>query len=244
MMPLCISLFFIGMAFFAKVQCRRRLYLLIGFLTLVITSNQFLVTQAFNFWEFKPKSTTDLVGTYDVGVVLTGGMINWSTLKTDHVGMGNSGDRFVQAFTLYKNQKIRKILISGASPRKLAQIGRGEGKEAKKFLVAWGVPEEDIILEEAARNTRENAFYTEKILSDQFPGQRYLLLTSSFHMKRSLACFEKVGLNIDTYPVDFYGGDYTFKWDFWIPEPDAIASFNLVWREWVGFWVYKLMGYC
>ncbi len=244
MMPLCIGIFFIVLALYAKSKFRQKLYTMLGLGILVLISNSYFCNIAFNALEFRPKNISSFSGTYDVGVVLTGGMINWSTLKSDHIGIGQHGDRIVQSFLLYKNHKIGKILISGASPKALADNGRGEGKEAKKLLIAWGVPESDIILEERARNTRENAVFTNKMVSKKFSNQRIILITSSFHMKRALACFQKVGLKVDTYPADFYGGAYQLKWDFLIPEPNAIASFNLVWREWFGFFVYKVMGYC
>ena len=244
-MPFSIFFILCILGFRSKHKKRKQRFFIIAFGWLYLTSNNYLVNEVFNAWEYDYKNISDIQKPCDVGIVLSGGMIGVSAFRSDHPVLGVHADRFSEAFLLYKAGKIKKILITGISPKALLKQKKGEVRLAAQLLVQWGVKPEDIILEEKARNTHENAVFTSKILNSAFPGQRYLLITSSFHMRRALGCFTKAKVNADVFPADFYGGRYamTFK-DYLIPDPDAQANFELLWREWVGYVMYKIAGYC
>ena len=243
-MPFSIFFVLSICAFCVKRYIAKKTILFIAFAWLFITSNNYLVNKAFLFWEHKVGNINDLQKTYDVGIVLSGGMIN-STVFTDHPVLGIHADRFSEAFLLYKAGKIKKILITGTSPDYLLKVKKGEVRQASQLLVHWGVKQEDIILEEKARNTHENADFTAKILNTKFPGGKYLLITSAFHMRRAAGCIEKSKVKADLFSADGYGGNFpiTFK-DLLVPDPDAASSFELLWREWIGYIMYKMAGYC
>src|SRR5258706_7873052 len=76
----------------------------------------------------------------------------------------------------------------------------------KKFLVEIGIPPEDIIIENKSNNTYENAIFTKEILQRDFPNGRFLLFTAAFHMRRAVACFKKVGMEVTPYGTDRYSG--------------------------------------
>ncbi|WP_254561752.1 YdcF family protein [Dyadobacter diqingensis] len=245
LMPLSISMILILYALAAKKARRKKTAIITSFSILFLISNTYLINKAFNWWEYKPVNLKEVSKTYDVGVLLTGGLINMSEADSDHPGLGIHADRFLQAYLLYKNGKIGKIIITGASPKIQTDYGNGEAQQAAKLLIQWGVNPQDIILEQKAKNTRENALYTAKILNQQFPGKHYLLITSAFHMRRAVGCFEKAGIKTDQFPADFYGNGYPNKIkDFIIPDPEVLGYSQLLFREWVGIIVYKIMGYC
>jgi len=241
------SIFFILSlgAFFVKKYRTKKNLLIVSFTLLFITSNNYLVNKAFLWWEHQSVNISALPTTYDVGIVLSGGLINTDMFNSDHSILGIHADRFSEAYLLYKAGKIKKILITGTSNFSLLRGRKGEVWQASQFLIKWGVRPEDIILEQKARNTHENAVFTSKILNSKFPKGKYLLITSAFHMRRAHACFTKSGVKTDLFPADFYGGDYPALFeDIVIPDPDAASGFELLWREWVGFIIYKIMGYC
>jgi uncharacterized SAM-binding protein YcdF (DUF218 family) len=66
----------------------------------------------------------------------------------------------------------------------------------RDVLMAFGVPEDNILLEDQSRTTYENALRTRDLLG---PGHSIALVTSAFHMKRAVALFAQVGF--DVYPV-------------------------------------------
>ncbi|WP_247233806.1 YdcF family protein [Telluribacter sp. SYSU D00476] len=245
LMPFSIVLLLLLFSLIIRKQTYSQRAVLIALVTLYLISNGYLVSRAYNWWEHEPKNINSLQQTYDVGVVLTGGMISVPSLKVDHPGLGNHADRFMQAYLLYKAGKIRKILISGRDhPDKMAK-NLGDGQQAAALLAQWGVAPGDIILEGTSRNTRENAVNSATVLKSRFPAGKYLLITSAFHLRRAQGCFEKAGIATDTFPADIYGGDFapSVK-QLLVPDPEVVGYSHLLWHEWIGYMVYKLVGYC
>ena len=58
------------------------------------------------------------------------------------------------------------------------------------------------IFEDASRTTWENAVNSRDLLKPK-PGERFLLVTSSFHMPRSMGAFRMAGFEVEAYPVDW-----------------------------------------
>ncbi|HEV7348001.1 YdcF family protein [Telluribacter sp.] len=245
LMPFSLALLLLIYALLSKKKSRARGAVGAALLILYLSANSYLVSRAYNWWEYPYQTIASVRQTYDVGVVLTGGMISVPTLKADHPSFGNHADRFLQAYLLYKAGKIRKILISGRDHPAFMARNLGDGQLAAALLVQWGVAPGDVLLEGTSRNTRENALNSAAILKEKFPGGKYLLITSSFHLRRSLGCFEKAGIRAASFPSDFYGGDFTpTVRQLLVPDPEVLGYTHLLWHEWVGYAVYKLMGYC
>lgn len=243
-MPLSIVFFILTYSFLTKSDRRRRQAVGLVIVLLLLASNSYLVTKAINAWEHKFINLTEVKATYDVGVLLSGGLIANSTPRQDHPALGSHGDRILQAYLLYKHGKIRKILITGASGETLMARKLGETRQAALLLASWGVPAKDILFEEKARNTHENAVFSGRILNKMFPSGKYLLITSAFHMRRSTGCFEKMGIKTDPFPADFRGGYNRFTIQRLVPDPEAFAYFCMLWHEFVGLMAYKAVGYC
>jgi uncharacterized SAM-binding protein YcdF (DUF218 family) len=244
-MPLSIALFLLLYALVTKGDKNRKRTVLVTFILLLLISNSCLVNKAFNWWEPKPLNLGSIHQVYDVGILLSGGLITSNYPDEDHAWMGRHGDRVLQTYLLYKAGKIRNILITGTSSEAVMAAGKGETRRAAALLVKWGVPAHAIFYEEKARNTRENALFSARILKEKFATGKYILITSAFHMRRSAGCFAKAGIKTAVFPADFFGNYYeiTFK-NVVIPDPDALAYFSLLWHEWVGYVVYSLAGYC
>ncbi|KAA6436672.1 YdcF family protein [Dyadobacter flavalbus] len=244
-MPLSIAFFLMLYALFTKKDRRRKRAVLLTVIFFMLISNSYIVNKAFNWWEPRPSNIGSIHQVYDVGILLSGGLIASNDPAEDHAWMGRHGDRVLQTFLLYKSGKIRNILITGTSSEAVMAAGKGETRQAAAMLVKWGVPAHAILYEEKARNTRENALFSARILKEKFASGKYILVTSAFHMRRSAGCFVKAGVKADLFPADFYGNYYgvTLK-SAVIPDPDALAYFSLLWHEWVGYVVYSLAGYC
>ncbi|MCE7066317.1 YdcF family protein [Dyadobacter sp. CY326] len=243
-MPLSIVFFLLIYGLIVSNNRKRKLLVASALLILFFISNNFLVNKALNWWEAKPVNLSEVKGVYDVGVLLSGGLMDANAPGEDHAVLGKRGDRVLQTFLLYKAGKIKKILITGTSNDQLMLEGKGETRLAAALMVQWGVPASDILFEEKARNTRENAKFSAQILNKKYPDGKFILITSAFHMRRSAGCFAKAGIQAATFPADFYGGYYDLQLqDFLIPDPDAIAYFSMLWHEWIGNVVYKVIGY-
>ena len=71
-----------------------------------------------------------------------------------------------------------------------------------KEFEALGIAHERITAEEQSRNTVENAVFSQLLAHPQ-PGERWLLVTSAYHMPRAMAAFRAAGFAVEAYPVDW-----------------------------------------
>ena len=71
---------------------------------------------------------------------------------------------------------------------------KSEAILTRELLIRLGVPDSAIIVEPASRNTYENALFTREILKEKYPNAtpRLLLITSAWHMRRSMGCLPSV----------------------------------------------------
>ena len=244
-MPFSICLILLLIGILSQHKKRKKIALLLCLGGMFFISNTYIVNKALLWWEYKLVNVQDIQKTYDVGIVLSGGLMNTPKFNSDHPGLGANADRFFHAYWLYKKGKIKKILISGISSASWMENNKGETKQAAQLLVQWGVLASDIIFEERSRNTYENAIFSGRILNKLFPKGDYLLITSAFHMKRSYACFTKAGITVDAFPANFYGINYSLEMrDYLVPDGNMIRYTNMLWHEWIGYLTYKAVGYC
>ena len=207
-----------------------------------VISNSFLMDEIVRAWEYCDDDIYLKDSKYDVAIVLGGmGRIDERQQRFD---FGFSGDRLFQTLELYHKKRVGKLLITGGS----GSISHPEHREAiyiKKYLKAIAIPDSAIIIENNSKNTYENAVFTKQILdSMQFNGS-ILLVTSSFHMRRSIAIFNKAGYkNVTPYITNKFTGERKFQFDYcFIPNIEAVFSLNLILHEMAGYVTYKLKGY-
>lgn len=243
-MPLSFVFYALLYALFTRNPRRKRNALLLGMGLLYVFSNEYLVNEVLAWWERPPTTVSGAEAPYDVAIVLTGGIINERRQLPGRVLFDRGADRLLQPLQLYRHGQVRKILISGGTFEidTLAQAEREAA--AQQFLIDCGVKQDDIIWEHRSRNTRENAVNSAKILKERFPNQRYLLITSAFHMRRAEGCFQKAGVRFKAYPADIRSGDRTFRFDLLFPKEEALGTTYFLVREWIGYLAYRVMGYC
>lgn len=103
-----------------------------------------------------------------------------------------ASDRIVVTAVLARKYPGARVVFTGGN----ANLISGEAKEADfaaGLFESLGIDKSRLILESRARNTYENAQFT-KAMVDPKPGERWLLVTSAFHMPRSVGLFRKAGL--------------------------------------------------
>ncbi len=207
-----------------------------------VISNSFLIDEVVRAWEYCDDDIYLKDTKYDIAIVLGGmGRIDERQQRFD---FGFSGDRLFQTLELYHQKRVGKLLISGGS----GSISNPNHREAiyiKKYLKNIAIPDSNIIIESNSKNTYENAVFTKQILdSIQFKGS-ILLVTSSFHMRRAIAIFNKTGYkNLTPYITNKITGERKFGFDYcFIPNIEAVFSLNLILHEMVGYITYKLKGY-
>jgi len=207
-----------------------------------VFSNSFLVDEIVRAWEYEDDAIYLKETHYDLAIVLGGmGRVDERQQRFDFTG---AGDRLFQTLDLYYKKRIAKILITGGS----GSVNKPNLREAvyiKKYLETIAVPDSNLIIESNSKNTYENAIFTRHVLdSIKFKGS-ILLVTSSSHMRRSLAIFKKAGFNnITPYVTNKFSGKRKFEFDHcFIPNSEAINIFNVIFHEIVGYIIYKFKGY-
>ena len=133
-----------------------------------------------------------------------------------------------------------RLLVSGGADALILE-GEGDGETAPRLLEALGVDRARLLLDNEARNTEENALFSKR-LADPQEGETWLLVTSAFHMPRSVGLFRKAGFPVVPWPSDYrtsgaervgLAEDNIF---------DSTQNAALAIREWIGLGVYWLTG--
>lgn len=240
--PIVWILAFIVYSFFSKIEKNKKRARVIAGVMFLFFSNAFILDETMRSWEIDAVKYESLQKPYEVGIVL-GGILGYDQ-DLDRLQFYRGADRLWQAVELYKMGKIKKILFVGGS----GDIRHPELKEGRfvlRYLQTIDIPERDILIENESKNTRENALFTKAILDKAEIKGPFLLITSATHMRRSLACFEKAGLQADAYSTDRYTGK---KRVFYIehlllPNVEVFRKWDVLIHEWVGMITYKLAGY-
>ena len=209
-------------------------------LLLFFTNTAFYNT-AMHLWEIPAVMDKDIKQTYDAGIVL-GGVLNYDPTM-DKIQFNKSNDRLMHAVDLYEKGRIRKIVFVGGSGSLLHPEFK-EAEHIKKFLLTLGIPDSNIVIETESKNTHENAVNIKAILDKKIPNGKFLLITSAFHMRRSLGCFQKAGMEVTPYSTDRMSGDWRWDLDFLlVPHTDILESWDVLLHEIMGEIMYKLAGY-
>ncbi len=229
-------------AFFSKSKVASKRILISAMIVFYIFSNGYLAEEALRLWEQNSAFYSEDEKRYDVGIVLSGGLVDYDE-STNKLVYGQSSDKIMQALKMYKEGVINKILISGSSGSLLGSE-YNESVLARTFLLNMGINKNDILIEPISRNTHENAVETNKLLLDQFPDGDFLLFTSALHMRRANACFKKEGVNIDIYSTNntIVRRKNSFEFMF-LPSALSIYQWDALIHEITGFIIYKITGY-
>jgi uncharacterized SAM-binding protein YcdF (DUF218 family) len=137
---------------------------------------------------------------YDAIVVLTGGLIPSSGLIPFPSMDEHMFRRLDEAWRLYR-LRPKPIIVSGGHVNPFTPA-MNENKIARDYLIVWGVPKGDVLGEDVSRDTFESAVEVQKILRKK-GWQRYLLVTSAFHMPRSMLVFRAKAPEPLPAPGDF-----------------------------------------
>jgi len=227
-------------AVFSKDEKRKKKCLRWGLALTLVFSNPFIFDEAVRAWEIPATAYAD-VKPHDVGIVL-GGMSSYDP-QLGRAQFYRGVDRLIQGVDLYRKGLIKKIVFTGGSGSILHPELK-EGNYINRYLLEMGVPKEDFLVESESQNTRENALYTKQLLEKEKIDGSYLLITSGFHMRRSIGCFNKAGMTVDHYSTDRYAGPRKFEFDhLFIPNISALNDWNNLIHEIVGFITYKIAGY-
>jgi len=172
--------------------------------------------------------------------VLGGGEQNAQSYAWQQVSLGSAGERPLALLKMVAQLPATTPIVFTGGTGKMAEQGMSGAQVMQQLLVDHGIPIERVIFEGQSRNTVENAVLSKLLVSPQVD-ENWLLVTSAFHMPRSMAIFCKVGWPMQAYPVDFRSRKdnlLRLDWDF----AKHLKNLNMAYKEWLGIIAYKVAG--
>lgn len=175
------------------------------------------------------------------GIIILGGSIE-ADISAAHgtAVVRGAPDRIIAAAALARKYPNARIVFSGGSPNLISNDAR-EADYAAAIFESLGIAKSRLIMERGSRNTQENAEFSKALVAPK-AGERWLLVTSAYHMPRSVGLFRKAGFVAEAYPVDWRVGDLGDALDFATTAVDGLARTDLAMREWMGLVAYRATG--
>jgi uncharacterized SAM-binding protein YcdF (DUF218 family) len=173
-------------------------------------------------------------------IVLGGGLEGAINLARGGYDINSGGDRYLEAAVLAHRYPNAKIVVSGGIGTLLLE-GEGDADTAAKLFAALGIPANRLILEGTSRTTFENVENIRKLVTPG-PDETWLLVTSAFHMPRSMGLFRKAAIPVEPWPVDYRTSGREGIGLMRDNPLDSLATTTLAIREWCGLIAYKFVG--
>ncbi|MBP9753080.1 MAG: YdcF family protein [Proteobacteria bacterium] len=128
------------------------------------------------------------------GIILLGGNYSIQLTTPEKPVFNLAASRLFEGILLAKQYPDKKIIFTGTAM---------EAAITKDYFLKAGIKEEQFIIDSMAKNTKNNASGVKDLLKEDAQ-KPMLLVTSAFHMKRSVLLFQKEGINVIPYPVDYH----------------------------------------
>jgi uncharacterized SAM-binding protein YcdF (DUF218 family) len=175
------------------------------------------------------------------GVIVLGGPIDADLSVAHNMPVTHAGaDRLMVAAALARRYPNARFVFTGGSANLISNDAK-EADYAAEIFVGLGISKTRLIMERLSRNTYENAVFSKALVAPK-PGERWLLVTSAYHMPRSVGLFRKAGFAVEPYPVDWRVGDRSDLLSFNNLTVDGLARTDTAMREWMGLVAYRLAG--
>ena len=175
------------------------------------------------------------------GVITLGGTINqYITTARGQPSLTDGGERLTELVHLAHRFPNARLIFSGGSGA-LIDSSLKEADSARVCFDQMGLSGRNIMYEDRARNTYENALYSKELVGDEAAGRKWVLITSAAHMPRAMGVFRQAGWNIMAYPVD-YSTDGRSGFELQFRPIRGLSSLNKAMREWIGLVVYRVLG--
>jgi uncharacterized SAM-binding protein YcdF (DUF218 family) len=177
------------------------------------------------------------------GIVVLGGAIDEVvSAARGQTTFDEGGERITEGVILAKRYPDARVIYTGGTASFVPGAPSSEALLARSLMAQMGIAPETVTIEDKSRNTEENARFTAAIVRPE-PSQRWLLVTSAFHMPRAMGVFRKAGFQPIAYPVSFYTigrrrDDLVLK--YWPAR--NLRMFELAVHEWIGLTAYWISG--
>jgi uncharacterized SAM-binding protein YcdF (DUF218 family) len=175
------------------------------------------------------------------GMVVLGGALSPDVSHARNtVALNEAAERLTAVAELARRYPDARIIFSGGSGAVIF-AERPEAEFALSLLETLGVARGRLVAEDKSRNTVENARFSRELAQPK-AGERWLLVTSAYHLPRAVGIFRKAGFPVEAYPVDWRTRG---TGDAWRPFPtmgEGLRRTDTAMREWIGLAAYWMTG--
>jgi uncharacterized SAM-binding protein YcdF (DUF218 family) len=176
------------------------------------------------------------------GIVVLGGAIDPDLSAAHGVTVfAGSVDRIIAGAALAHRYPKARIVYSGGNANLVSSDMAKEADYALSVFESLGIPRDRLIMERRSRNTQENAEFSKAIAAPK-SGERWLLVTSAYHMPRAVGLFRRAGFAVEPYPVDWRTGSRADILTFTNLALDGLERTDAGVREWIGLAAYRATG--
>ena len=233
--PLFWILLFLAIGSFSKKRRLKRFSFITATVIFLFFSIPFFLTEYARWWDYKQTELPAGVK-YSCAIVLGG------FASEDYEGNGyfnSTSDRFIQLVKLKAEGKVSHVLVSGGNA-KILPTGFRESDWVATQLRDFNIPDSNILIENRSRNSYENALFSKQLLDSAHLPPPYILITSGYHMRRALATYKKMGLDVVPYPCNYIAGKSKIEIDDFIPSISTFGPWYYYIKELVGYAVYSI----
>lgn len=177
------------------------------------------------------------------GIIVLGGYQNPMILAGRGVPeLNGHADRLLAFVDLARQHPEARLVATGGS----GSLFHPEYREAavtRLALEQLGFGVDRVLFEGESRDTAENASRSFALLHPG-PDEQWVLVTSAFHMPRSVAVFRAAGWSVIPYPVDYQTLPAHMPGNGYAPGDleSRLHKLSLAFHEWVGLVSYYMMG--
>lgn len=172
-------------------------------------------------------------------VVLSGAEDTVRSHLWNQVELGGAAERDLMFISLAQRYPKAKLIFTGGTGS-LTQQEYKAADVAKKLFQQQGLDINKITFERESRNTYENVIFSKKIINP-VANKNWILITTSWHMPRSVGIFCKAKWPVIPYPVDHS----TKKGNLLRIDFNVLGNLNSLKtaiKEWLGLFAYYLSG--
>jgi len=217
-------------ALFSKRPKLKKRTFIASIVVLIVFSNQGILEEFAKRWNI-PRLAYDEKKVYSAVIVL-GGFSGEDKNGNGH--FNENADRFIQAIKLKTIGRVSHIMVTGGNGS-LQHDQFTEGEWVQKVLKEFKFADSTVLIEHQSRNTLENAAFSKAILEKAHLPPPYLLVTSAWHMRRSVYIFKKAGLDVIPYPCGYLAGNKKLSFvDFILPDSHVLDVWDNYIKEVVG----------
>lgn len=180
-------------------------------------------------------------GTPVAGIVVLGGTYDTEATNVHgQMALNETGERLIALGELARRYPDAKLIYSGGGSE-FTPDTTPEATLVEKTAHQLGVAPDRIIYERRSRTTYENAIYAKQLARPQ-AGERWLVVTSAFHMPRTMGVFRKVGFEVVPFPVDYRTAGTLSLVQTFAFVSEGLRRTDIATKEWIGLLAYRLSG--